>query len=191
MFCQVFILDVPDGDIDLTKNIVVVDNDQTEAIFIEGFDGAVDDVYHIDNCYWNVDGSSINLGQSYGTGEIIADPLFVDYANENYYLQANSPASDWGAFPNKDAATRLVDLKINKEVITLFPNPAVDHFTIQGNFQDYSIQIMDAAGIVHTVLSNQSGSHPININHLPQGLYFIQLKDLTNNDLYMQQIIKQ
>ena len=94
----VFILDAPPGNINLTKNIVVVDNDQTEAIFIEGFDGAVNDVTHTQNCYWNVAGGSINLGLTKQSSEIFADPLFISYTDKNYFLQTNSPASGWGAF---------------------------------------------------------------------------------------------
>jgi len=94
----VFILDAPPGDINLTKNIVVVDNDQTEAIFIQGYDGAVNNVNHTDNCYWNVAGGSINLGLTKQSSEIFSDPLFISYTNKNYYLQNNSPANGWGAF---------------------------------------------------------------------------------------------
>ena len=90
-------MDEPPGGIDFTKNIIVVDNDQTEAIFIEGFNGAVEDVVRVDNCYWNADDGQVELGVSYGAGEIASDPLFVDYGNRDYSLQDNSPAKGWGA----------------------------------------------------------------------------------------------
>ena len=48
--------------IDITQNIVVVDNEQTHAIFSEGFNGGINDVNTSDNCYWNADGGNINLG---------------------------------------------------------------------------------------------------------------------------------
>jgi hypothetical protein len=93
----VFILDAPAGDIDLTENIVVVGNDLTESIFIQGFDGAVDDVNHTDNCYWNVQGGNIDLGLPFGSGEITLDPLFVDFHNSDYDLNGGSSAAGWGA----------------------------------------------------------------------------------------------
>lgn len=111
----VFILDAPPGDVHLTKNIVVVDNDQTESIFIQGFDGAVNDVNHTDNCYWNVAGGNINLGLSQLSGEIFTDPMFISYTDKNYFLQTNSPASGWGAFEmmemdaDGDGYTAIVD----------------------------------------------------------------------------------
>jgi hypothetical protein len=93
----VFIIDAPPGDIDLTKNIIVVSNGLSESIFIRGFDGAVNDVTHTDNCYWNVNGGSIDLGQPFGSGEIISDPLFVDFLNGDYEPATGSPAVGWGA----------------------------------------------------------------------------------------------
>ena len=94
----VFILDAPPGDIELNKNIVVVNDNLTEAIFIQGFDGAVNDVNHVNNCYWNIEGSEVDLGQSLGLGEIIANPLFLDFENGDYNLQTGSPAEGWGAY---------------------------------------------------------------------------------------------
>jgi len=94
----VIIMDVPPGHLEFTKNIVVVDNDQTESVFIQGFDGAVDDVIHTDNCYWNANGGSIDLGLPLGYGEIFTDPLFVNYIDKNYHLQSTSTVIGWGAF---------------------------------------------------------------------------------------------
>ena len=94
----VFILDEPPSEIDITQNIVVVDNEQTHAIFSEGFNGGINDVNTADNCYWNVDGWDINLGlPSWGDGEIESNPMFTDYEGQQYSLQSNSPAANWGA----------------------------------------------------------------------------------------------
>lgn len=40
--------------------------------------------------------SDVGIGDTTGTGNISADPLFVDPANEDYHLQAGSPAIDAG-----------------------------------------------------------------------------------------------
>lgn len=97
-FDGVFFMDVPPGDIRLTKNIVVTDNDLTEAIFVEWFDGGVDDVDHFDNVYWDTVDGVVDLGLPIGSGEIMADPLFVDWQGEDYRLKSGSPAVGWGAW---------------------------------------------------------------------------------------------
>lgn len=94
----VFIIDEPPSEIEINQNIVVVDNEQTHAIFSEGFNGGINDVIPTDNCYWNADGGNINLGlPSWGDGEIESNPMFSDYEGQQYSLQSNSPAANWGA----------------------------------------------------------------------------------------------
>ena len=94
----VFIIDEPPGDIRFFQNIVIVDNDQTHAIFSDGFNGAIDDVDHADNCYWNIEGGPTDLGlPTYGAGERNVDPLFMDYSGGDYTLRAESPVWGWGA----------------------------------------------------------------------------------------------
>jgi hypothetical protein len=99
-FDGVFFIDAPPADIAITENIIVADNDLTEAIFVEDFDGGVNDVIHTNNCYWDIADGNINLGLPLGSGEIIADPLFVDWENGDYQLQQDSPAVGWGALKN-------------------------------------------------------------------------------------------
>lgn len=96
-FDGVFFIDVPPADINISKNIVVTDSDLTEAIFVEGFDGGVNDVKHTDNCYWYVGDGNINLGLVFGSGEIEANPFFVDWEGGDYHLLPDSPAAGWGA----------------------------------------------------------------------------------------------
>jgi len=96
-FDGVFFFDASPSDIKLSMNIIVSDNDLTETVFVEGFDGGVNDVIHTDNCYWHVGDGNLNLGLPLGEGEVIADPLFADWENGDYHLQQDSPAAGWGA----------------------------------------------------------------------------------------------
>jgi len=96
----VFIMDARPADILLTKNIVVTDNDLTEMIFIQDYDGGIYDVTHTNNCYWDVVDGTVDLGLPFGSGEIEANPLFVNYAGQNYNLQSGTPCPDWGATCN-------------------------------------------------------------------------------------------
>jgi len=96
-FDGVFFIDAPPADITISKNIIVTDNDLTEAIFVEGFDGGVKDVVHTNNCYWDVVDGTVNLGLLFGSGEIEVDPLFIDWDDGDYLLQPGSPCLGWGA----------------------------------------------------------------------------------------------
>lgn len=96
-FDGVFIIDAPPADISITKNIIVSDNDLTEAIFVENFDGGVNDATRSNNAYWDVVDGIVNLGLPFGPGEIEGDPLFVDWEGGDYHLQPGSPAAGWGA----------------------------------------------------------------------------------------------
>jgi hypothetical protein len=96
-FDGIFFIDAPPADITLTKNIIIADNDLTEAIFVEDFDGGVLDVTRTNNCYWDIVDGNVNLGLPLGPGEIEADPLFVDWEGGDYHLQPDSPAGGWGA----------------------------------------------------------------------------------------------
>ena len=96
-FDGVFFFDARPADVTLTRNIVVTDNDLTEAIFVQDYDGGIYDVTHTNNCYWDVADGNPDIGLPLGPGEIITDPLFVDYAGKDYDLQPGSPCAGWGA----------------------------------------------------------------------------------------------
>jgi hypothetical protein len=51
---------------------------------------------HSNNQYYLSNGTVLNF--ELGAGEFIADPVFVDLANQNFKLQASSPAIDAGLF---------------------------------------------------------------------------------------------
>jgi hypothetical protein len=96
-FDGVFFFDARPADVTITKNIIVTDNDLTEAIFIEGFDGGVNDVTRTNNCYWDFVDGNVYLGLPFGPGEIEADLLFVDWEGSDYHLLSGSPCAGWGA----------------------------------------------------------------------------------------------
>jgi hypothetical protein len=96
-FDGVFFFDAPPADITISENIIIADNDLTEAIFVEDFDGGVYDVTRTSNCYWDVVDGEVNLGLTLGSGEIVADPLFIDWEGGDYQLHPQSPAAGWGA----------------------------------------------------------------------------------------------
>jgi hypothetical protein len=54
---------------------------------------------HYNNLYYCLDGSQTDpIGKTCGKGEIIADPLFVDFTKRDLHLTAGSPAVDTGTY---------------------------------------------------------------------------------------------
>ena len=89
---EVFLLD--GQNISITKNIIVVRDGMWNPVFRGK---RIESSVHMDNCYWNADDGQVNLGLPFSTGEIEADPLFINFKDENYQLHPDSPASGWGA----------------------------------------------------------------------------------------------
>lgn len=62
-----------------------------------------------------------------------------------------------------------------KSPISIFPNPAVDHFTVKGQEENATLKIHDLRGIV--VKKVQFDGSPIDIAELPSGMYLIEIVD--------------
>ena len=182
----VFIHDATPGDINLTKNIIVVDNDQSEKVFIEGYDGAVDDITHTNNCYWNVDGGNVQLGQSLGSGEIKANPLFVNYASGDYNLQAGSPAAGWGALGSSGA--RILDTTVTSneekpqsQEWAIYPNPSAGMIDVACNQVDCEgiVRLKDFAGRELDEFKINGQLKNLDLTKFPPGIYFVQYGAIT------------
>ena len=93
----VFVLD--GQNIAVSNNIIVVRDDMWSPVFRgDGIESAI----HTNNCYWNIDDGTVDLGVDVGTGEFTTDPLFVDFEGGNYHLQPGSPALGLGALIDEE-----------------------------------------------------------------------------------------
>lgn len=74
--------------------------------------------------------------------------------------------------------------------IVIYPNPTLNELTIEPmDNRIFSVKIYDTNGdVVHT-LTNQSGISQCNINHLPNGLYFVHV-DFVDGTFKTKKIIK-
>ena len=61
------------------NNIIVTNNDLRDPVFHWESDGGIQQTVHMNNCYWDVDDGDVQLGLPWDSGEIVADPLFVDF----------------------------------------------------------------------------------------------------------------
>ena len=89
-----------------------------------------------------------------------------------------------------DVSTSTTDLEVQNNCLILYPNPTNGFFKTQGNFSNYSIQILSSDGTLQQDLSNQNSPIEIDLNSLPNGLYFVKVVNLQNSDICIQQIIK-
>lgn len=86
--------------------------------------------------------------------------------------------------------TSIPDIQVAENYIEIFPNPVVNQFTIKGELDLYQIDILNAAGQVTQRINNVGNSPTIDVGALPAGLYFVSVRNLSNNLLEIQKIVK-
>ena len=85
------------GNFTLRNNIFVVANGVQVLVTAPYDEGNYDHVVHENNLYFCTDGSTNDpCGKPLGTGEIIANPKFIDINANDYRLTPESPAIDAG-----------------------------------------------------------------------------------------------
>ncbi len=89
-----------------------------------------------------------------------------------------------------NAIATIADLQVEDQYIQLNPNPTSGEFTIIGDFNNYSIQIISQNGSVHQDLTGASSPIQIDLSTLPAGLYFVRVLNLSNNQLSFEKILK-
>ncbi len=72
----------------------------------------------------------------------------------------------------RGAFTGLSAVKISNHIF-IYPNPALDYFTIQSPFEPTWVEVSDMSGKMIQTFEPAS-SYPV--NHLPKGLYFVRIK---------------
>ncbi|MBI2271980.1 MAG: T9SS type A sorting domain-containing protein [Bacteroidetes bacterium] len=140
----------------------------------------------------------------------IANPVFVDLSNSDFHIMNNSPCVNTGLSINN---SRDIDFEIRninsidigadeyypntsvggeplyEMLFFIYPNPAIETLTIQfiGNNSKEQVQIFNSIGaLIKEIEITQTLQ--INVADLPDGLYFIRLK---NGQQQTQKFIKQ
>ena len=96
---------------------------------------------------------------------------------------------DIGAYEFGDPITDI-DVYLEADNISLYPNPTEDIFEIEGLLSDFSLKILDMQGNIFRTLDNTGSSLNIDISTLPSGLYFIEIYDEGNQAVYFRNILK-
>jgi len=84
-----------------------------------------------------------------------------------------------------------VDVYLWDDEISLYPNPTKDLFEIRGPIKNFTIQILDSVGNVHQEMTSSSTDLNIDISDLPNGLYFVHIKNKINAKVFLDKIVKQ
>lgn len=94
------------------------------------------------------------------------------------------------SFVNTDVVNSSIDFESETNCISVFPNPSQDYFTISGNIQDYTIEIIDINGAVLSSVMSTSNLLKIDISTLSTGTYFIRAAHATSPNFCVQKILK-
>ncbi|MBN2681332.1 MAG: T9SS type A sorting domain-containing protein [Bacteroidales bacterium] len=148
--------------------------------------------------YFYINNSDLGNGfTSFGTGNILSDPMFVDADGGDFKLQASSPCRDAGtqidapeydidgfardANPDMGAYEyQLTEIQNNTDFsnsINIFPNPASIIVTIQSDKLLGNIEFFDITGktVFSKIINDKTTEIPV--HDLCSGIYFVK----TNN----------
>jgi len=86
--------------------------------------------------------------------------------------------------------TTPVDVIIENECFTLYPNPVINQFSIAGLIHTYNIHILDSSGTILQDLTNSASSIVIDIQTLPAGIYLIRIERKGFSQIKLEKILK-
>jgi len=155
---------------------------------------------------WHVNGSSSQIRYhssiydrigdigylfNYDAG-ILADPCYVptllcysDNTFGTYQVDSNKSC-------NYSYTEGITNFMLSSENVNVYPNPASNNLQITvSNEQITELKINDVLGkeVKHEVLDRRENTAQTDINNLPNGVYFIEIKTGTNN--YKQKVVVQ
>lgn len=90
-----------------------------------------------------------------------------------------------------DDQSTNIDVLLEEDAISIYPNPTSGIFEIVGPNQNYIIRILASDGTLVQTICYTGTSHNIDISQLPAGLLFIEISNEHNSHLSIRKIIKQ
>ena len=89
------------------------------------------------------------------------------------------------------AVTSSAQILVEPESVTVFPCPTTGIFRIEGMIEGYAIEILDVAGNVYQQVPVSGNLIDLDISMLPVGIFFVSIRNIQNNLIEIQKIIKQ
>ena len=112
-------------------------------------------------------------------------------------IEHNSQPSVWAwspgvgiqhsSIPNYITSAHIVT---SPSSIEIYPNPFSDFIIVDGDFLNFEIRILNSLGQVVEDLTNLNSPLKINLNNLSNGLHFIHIKNLINQNVSIHKIVK-
>jgi hypothetical protein len=198
------------SDNEFRNNIVFLPNDLTEVNI--GPDTAPETFVFSNNLWYNSsDDNWSPVLPVMDTDQIIADPLFEDAVNEDFRIPLASPAvgagaaleepaTDFdqlsflnppsiGAFEGGEQVTRLNQVRQDNS-IQISPNPSSDQVNIEGDFFNANIQVVNQLGEIVRSYTQVNSPLRVDVEELPDGIYYVIIKGASLNLLLVKKVIK-
>ena len=128
--------------------------------------------------------SSIILPVVVDNYSLIRDFIWTELQSFNYSDGSSRP------FCNEPITTPSIDLTIDGSGITFHPTICDDILIIEGELSEFDIQIIDSLGQIHDTVDNSTNQSSYDISGLPAGIYFIRIRNQSNNQLWIENIVK-
>jgi len=128
-----------------------------------------DDGYGIDSVSYNGNDLSDDLVQS----------------GSDFTYTADNITEDGSLYVSFEVGTGRKNIIINKENISIYPNPVTDVLYITGATKESMVQFISVTGAV-IYQKKISGNSSIDVSHIPAGLYFVKVNNRVQCKLFKQ-----
>ena len=106
------------------------------------------------------------------------------------YDASGNNTVDFG-FYHPDTTTATQNLQVSGDRIQIFPNPARDEISINGDLSQYEVEIVDTAGLLRLAIDSVGPFQSIDVSSLPEGLYFVKVRDRSHFGMKVYKLVKQ
>jgi len=125
---------------------------------------------------------------SFGDGQtsMLSNPKHLYLQNGNYEVMLKVDNGCGIDSISKNVSISLatsLENVVQKEAISVYPNPASDHFFIETSLQSYELSLLDYTGkIVKREIISQNPIYAVNASDLSSGMYLVKI--VSDNQVY-------
>ena len=142
--------------------------------------------------YDNTTNNPNNPPQNVSVGERTEDEMFLIYMNLSTYVagDTNIVIDTASHYPHDASCFQTTGINDFRQLdVNIYPNPTSGFITIEGINTTYSSIIYNSEGKV-VFTSTKEPNTPLDIQHLNNGIYYLQIKTKDNNVVY-KKIVRQ